>query len=47
MGVGAGEFKSIRFSPTGVAAGGMVPLVEGVRAGIGGGTTLPLAAGPW
>ena len=46
MGAGAGEFKSIRFSPTGVAAGGMLPLMEGVGAGIGGGATVPPAAGP-
>ena len=46
MGAGAGEFKSIRFSPTGVAAGGMLPLVEGVGAGIGGGATVPPAARP-
>ena len=37
IGVGAGEFKSIRFSPTGVAVGGMLALVE---RGIGVGATL-------
>ena len=37
IGVGAGEFKSIRFSPTGVAVGGMPALVE---KGIGVGATL-------
>ena len=50
MGVGVGEFKSIRFSPMGGAGGGMLPLVEvlpGVGAGTGGGATVPLAAGPW
>ena len=28
MGVGVGEFKSIRFSPMEGAGGGMLPLVE-------------------
>ena len=42
MGVGVGEFKSIRFSPMEGAGGGMLPLVEvlpGVGAGTGGGAT--------
>ena len=50
MGVGVGEFKSIRFSPMEGAGGGMLPLVEvlpGVGAGTGGRATVPLAAGPW
>ena len=50
MGVGAGEFKSIRFSPMEGAGGGMLPVVEvlpGVGAGTGGGATVPLAAELW
>ena len=50
MGVGVGEFKSIRFSLMEGAGGGMLPLVEvlpGVGAGTGGGPTVPLASGPF
>ena len=50
MGVGVGEFKSIRFSLMEGAGGGMLPVVEvlpGVGAGTGGGPTVPLASGPW
>ena len=51
MGVGVGEFKSMRFALVeGIAGGVMLPLVEvlpGVGAWTGGRATLPPAAGPW
>ena len=51
MGVGVGEFKSMRFALVeGIAGGVMLPLVEvlpGVGAGTGGGATVPLAEEQW